>query len=194
MATGTSTQPEQRINPSDAWVDAWIDGIKRSVEVQSEIFVTNLRTWRALTNSFFEMYTTAAGAATDATLRSTARVASRAGDATIEAAETMNESLVSETRRARREIREAHGLDALTVDHLDRLAATNNVDDYPQSGTKPEKVTALAAAGLSLEALTVEHLDRLAATHNVDDYPQSGTKGDKIAALEAAEVALASSN
>ena len=85
-------------------------------------------------------------------------------------------------------------LEALTVEQLDRLADTHSIDDYPQSGAKREKVSALTTAGLSLDSLSVEHLDRIAATSDVEDYPQSGAKREKIAALQAAAVTLTPRN
>jgi hypothetical protein len=39
-------------------------------------------------------------------------------------------------------------LDALSIEHLDRLAVTNNLEDYPQSGNKSEKIAALEAAAV----------------------------------------------
>jgi hypothetical protein len=40
-------------------------------------------------------------------------------------------------------------LDTLTVAELDEVAAENDVEDYPKSGNKAEKLAALKAAGLS---------------------------------------------
>lgn len=40
-------------------------------------------------------------------------------------------------------------LDARTHDELDALADSNDVDDYPRSGTKDEKASALQAAGVT---------------------------------------------
>jgi hypothetical protein len=42
----------------------------------------------------------------------------------------------------------ADELDALTVAELDDLAEANDVDGYPWSGNKPQKIAALEAAGL----------------------------------------------
>jgi hypothetical protein len=41
-------------------------------------------------------------------------------------------------------------LDALSVEHLDRLAEANDLEDYPQSGNKSEKIAALEAAAVGL--------------------------------------------
>jgi hypothetical protein len=188
---------EKSRNQLERQEEAWIDSVQRALNAQTELFVSGLRLWRRLGVAFVQGSAGVTQVAATVTARSATETASNVREATGKATELITEPLAEATRRARQR---AHGpqhgvgLDALTVEQLDRLASTNNIDDYPQTGAKREKVTALAAAGLSLDALSVEHLDRLATTNNVEDYPQTGSKGEKIAALEAAEVAVTSAN
>jgi hypothetical protein len=176
--------------------EAWIDSIEAALNAQTGLYVNSLRWWRWMSTGFVAAQANVAGSAAEATGKAVAGVAGAAADAG-EAAATRGESVSRTlTERARRHRKQAQtvGLDALTVDQLDRLATTNNVDDYPQSGAKRDKVNALAAAGLNLEALSIEHLDRLAMTNDLEEYPQSGNKSEKIAALEAAAVGPTSAN
>jgi hypothetical protein len=195
MATGTTEQRQRRATAPDEFVGDWIDSVKWTLDAQNEMFVSSLRAWRKMTSSFFEMYTNVAGAATDATVRSTARAAesareaaSTAAAATVEVAESQTRNLPRpQTKQGRPQTQQGgpqapQGLDALAVEHLDRLAKTNDVKDYPHGGTKADKVIALAAAGVSPDAPTVEQPDRVATSSNVDDDPDSGAKRDKIVA------------
>ena len=176
--------------------EAWIDTIEAALNAQTNLYVNSLRWWGRMSNGLVAAQANVAGSAAEATSTAVAGVAGAAADAG-EAAATRGESTsrtLPEHARPHRKQAQTVGLDALTVNHLDRLASTNNVDDYPQSGAKQDKVNALAAAGLNLDALSIEHLDRLALTNNLEDYPQSGNKSEKIAALEAAAVGPTSAN
>jgi hypothetical protein len=176
--------------------EAWIDTIEAALNTQTDLYINSLRWWRRMSNGLVAAQANGAGSAAEATSTAVAGVAGAAADGG-EAAATRGESIsrtLPDHARAHRKQAQTVGLDALTVNHLDRLASTNNVDDYPQSGAKQDKVNALAAAGLNLDALSIEHLDRLAVTNNLEDYPQSGNKSEKIAALEAAAVGPTSAN
>ena len=169
--------------------EAWIDSIDAALNAQKDLFLNSLRWWGRMSNSLVAVQANVAGSAAGASRTAIAGVAAAAdaGEAAATRGESISRTLTEQARRRRKQDQPVD-LDALTVDQLDRLASTNNVDDYPQSGAKRDKVNALGAAGLNLDSLSIEHLDRIAVTNNLEDYPQSGNKSEKIAALEAAAV------
>ena len=155
--------------------EAWIDAIETTLKVQTDLFVNSLRWWSRL--SFGAVATQA-------------EVARSAGEAAVTSSESISRTLTEEARRMSREPEATMALEALTVEQLDRLASSNDVDNYPHSGAKRDKVGALASVGLTLDTLSVEQLDRLAETNNVEEYPRSASKSEKITALEAAAISL----
>jgi hypothetical protein len=176
--------------------EAWIDSIEAALNAQTDFFVSSLRWWGRLSMGLVGTQADVAGSAAGATetaVGAVADAATSAGEAAATRSESISRTLTEQARRHRKQA-PIVALDALTVEQLDRLASTNNVDDYPQSGAKRDKVNALAGAGLGLDALSVEHLDRLAAANDLENYPQSGNKSEKIAALESAAVGRISAN
>jgi hypothetical protein len=184
----TSARPLERF-PGEAWIDA----IETMMNAQKDMFVNSLRWWQRLSMGAFATQADMAESSASAAKTAIDSVADATASTTKVAkaqAESLSETLTEQTRRRPVRPEPSVALDALTVEQLDRLAYVNDVEDYPHSGSKHEKVDALAAAHLSLEALSVEHLDRLAAAKNVEDYPKSASKSEKIAALEAARIGL----
>jgi hypothetical protein len=176
--------------------EAWIDSIQAALNAQTDFFVSSLRWWGRLSMGLAATQAEVAGSTAGATKTAVGAVAearASAGEAATTRSESISRTLTDQARR-HREQAPIVALDALTVEQLDRLASTNKVDDYPQSGAKRDKVNALAAVGLGLDALSVEHLDRLAAANDLENYPQSGSKSEKIAALEVGAVGLTSAN
>jgi hypothetical protein len=173
--TSQTTQPLQQLT------DVWLQALERTLTLQATLFASSMRWWRSLGSDVFttpyELPGRATAAANEATATK-AKVAPREVDTPQEVSGSPEQT-------------QSVALEALTVEQLDRVASANDVEDYPQSGSKRDKLDALTSAGLSLEALTVEQLDRVAAANEVDDYPQSGTKSEKVAALEAAGTSLA---
>jgi hypothetical protein len=180
-------------SPSEAWIDA----IESVLNAQKDFYINGLRRWQRLSLGAFASQAAAVEGSADAT-KAAVDGAADAAASTSQAAEASGESLsrtlTEQTRRTRTQPESSASvvLEALTVEQLDRVADANNVDNYPHSGAKRDKVDALAAAKLDLEDLSVEHLDRLAAATDVPDYPKSASKSDKITALEAANVHLGS--
>jgi len=60
-----------------------------------------------------------------------------------------------------------------TVAQLDDLAVANEVDDYPSSGTKPEKIAALEAAGIGPQP---KQVFRLRLRHEFFDEKHPASK------------------
>jgi hypothetical protein len=185
-------QPIHRATEEQNLVDVWTAASLRVLDAPLELAASGLQIWRALTTAVVQI---SGGAASDAAETTTKAVAAAAPVA-IEPAVAVDEYLArgagtAQSPAARRQATPTRPvLESLRVEQLDRLATAHGVDDYPRSGTKSEKVAALAAADLALEELTVEELDRIASAREIEGHPHAGRKQERIDVLE--ETALAS--
>lgn len=176
-----STEPGER-GPGEAWIDS----IDAMLSAQKDFYINSLRWWQRMTWGAFARQADAM----ETVVEGAADAAASASKAAEARGESLGRTLTEQTRRTRIQPDGSAVFDALTIEQLDRLADANNIDEYPHSGTKRDKIDALATAGLSLEALPVDYLDRLAANNGIEDYPKSAPKSEKVAALAAAGMSL----
>jgi hypothetical protein len=132
--------------------EAWIDSIQAALNAQTDFFVSSLRWWGRLSMGLAATQAEVAGSTAGATKTAVGAVAearASAGEAATTRSESISRTLTDQARR-HREQAPIVALDALSVEHLDRLAAANDLENYPQSGSKSEKIAALEVGAVGL--------------------------------------------